>query len=82
MVANLLNATGKFTETLEDMRKQELMESRCKASRKHLDFDEIQVPPRARRQVATPERKSAQSLCKQDPKQQHNGTGSVAVLPL
>ena len=45
MVAKFLNVTQKFTETLEDMRKQELMESRYKASRKSLDFDAFKHLP-------------------------------------
>ena len=41
MVANFLNVARKFTETLEDMRKQALMQSRVKTSRKFFDFDDV-----------------------------------------
>jgi hypothetical protein len=46
MVAKFLNVTRKFTETLEDMRKQELMQSRIKSSRKSLDFDDVHTHSR------------------------------------
>ena len=45
MIAIFLNATRKLTETLEGMRRQELMQSRRKASRKSLDFDEFHTSP-------------------------------------
>ena len=57
MVANFLDVTRKFTETLEDMRRQELMQSRRKASRKSLDFDEVHTSSRVRRQGTTPPRR-------------------------
>ena len=54
MVAQFLNVTRQFTATLEDMRKQDLMQSRGKPSRKSLDFDSLQPPSRARPQKFTP----------------------------
>ena len=57
MVANFLNATRKFTDTLEDMHRQDLMQSRRKASRKSLDFDEFEFYSRVRRQETTPQRR-------------------------
>ncbi len=57
MVANFLKVTRKFTRTfkLEDMRKQELMQSRLKSSRKSLDFDDVHThtPSRVFREVPT-----------------------------
>ncbi len=59
MVANFLNVTRKVTETLEDMRKQELMQSRLKTSRKYLDFDDVHTPSRVRRQQSAQQSKPA-----------------------
>ena len=59
MVAQFLNAARKFTETLEDLRKQELMASRSKTARKSLDYDEMQPPSRGRQQQFTLPRKGA-----------------------
>ena len=61
-VAQFLNVTCKFTETLEDLRKQELMVSRSKTARKSLDYDEMQPPSRGRQQQFTPPRKGAQLI--------------------
>ena len=56
------NHTSKFTVTLEDMRKQELMESRSRTSRKSLDFDALQLPSRCRPQKFTPPRMASQLI--------------------
>ena len=48
MFAQFLNVTRKFTETLEDLRKQELMVSCSKTASKSLDYDEMQKPSRGR----------------------------------
>ena len=50
MVANFLNVASKFTETLEDMRKQALMQSRVKTSHKSLDFDDEHTTSSVHRQ--------------------------------
>ena len=76
MVANFLNATRKFTDTLEDMRRQELMQSRRKASRKSLDFDEFHTSSRVRRQETTPPRRLVQMSDKRSIKRAHNAVGS------
>ncbi len=60
MVANFLNVARKFAETSEDMRKQALMQSRVKTSRKFFDFDDVHSPSRVRRQQPAPQRKPAQ----------------------
>ena len=39
VVANFLNATRQFTDTLEDLHREDLMLSRRKFSRKSLDFE-------------------------------------------
>ena len=62
MVPKFLNVTRKFTETLEDVRKQDLMESRSKNSHKSLDFDALQPPSRGRPQKFTPPRKASQFI--------------------
>ncbi len=79
MVANFLNVTRKFAETLEDMRKQELMQSRVKTSRKSLDFDDVHTPSRVRQQQPAPPRKPAQLSDKGHVKHQHSAAGSFAV---
>ena len=53
MVANFLNVARKFTETLEDMRKQELMQSRGSKPHKSLAFDDLRPPSRGRQQQFT-----------------------------
>jgi hypothetical protein len=45
-VANVLNVTRNFTESLEDMRKQGMMQSCLKTSRRFLDFDGVHTPSR------------------------------------
>ena len=50
MVSNFLNVARKFTETLEDMCKQALMQSRVKTSRNCFYFDDVHTPSRVRRQ--------------------------------
>ena len=62
MFAHFLNVTRKFTETLEDVRKQDLMESRSKNSHKSLDVDALQPPSRGRPQKFTPPRKASQFI--------------------
>jgi len=79
MVANFLNVARKFTETLEDMRKQALMQSRVKTSRKFFDFDDVHSPSRVRRQQPAPQRKPAQSSDKGHVNNQHSAAGSFAV---
>ena len=76
VVANFLNATQKFTETLEGMRRQELMQSRRKASRKSLDFDEFHTSSRVRRQKTTLPRRLVQMSDKLRRKHAHNAVGS------
>ncbi len=44
MVAKFLNVTLKIAKTLEDMRKQELMDSFCNTSCKSLDFHDLHTP--------------------------------------
>jgi hypothetical protein len=79
MVANFLNVTRKFTETLEDMRKQELMQSCLKTSRKSLDFDDVHTPSRVRRQQPAPPRKPAQLSDKGHVKHQLSAAGPFTV---
>ena len=62
MVAQFLNVTRQFTATLEDMRKQDLMQSRGNLSRKSLDFDSLQPPHRVRPQKFTPPYKSSKLI--------------------
>ena len=62
MVAQFLNVTRQFTATLEDMRKQDLMQSRGNLSRKSLDFDSLQPPSRARPQKFTPPYKGSKLI--------------------
>ena len=62
MVAQFLNVTRQFTATLEDMRKQDLMQSRSKPSRKSLDFDSLQPPSRGRPHKFTPPRKASKLI--------------------
>ena len=62
MVAHFLNAARKFTETLEDQCKQELMGGRGKTACKSLDYDEMQLPYRGRPQQFTPPRKGTQLI--------------------
>ena len=62
MVAQFLNVFCQFTATLEDMRKQDLMQSQSKPSRKSLDFDSLQPPSRGRPQKFTPPRKASQLI--------------------
>jgi hypothetical protein len=79
MVANFLNVARKFAETLEDMRKQELMQSRVKTSRKFFDFEDVHSPSRVRRQQPAQQRKPAQSSDKGRLKHQHSAAGSFAI---
>ena len=62
MFAQFLNVTCKFTETLEDLRKQELMVSRSKTACISLDYDKMQPPSCGRQQQFTPQRKGAQLI--------------------
>ena len=62
MVAQFLNAARKFTEKLEDLRKQELMGGRGKTACKSLDYDEMQPPSRGRPQKFTPPRRATQLI--------------------
>ncbi len=61
MVAIFLNVASEFTVTLEDMRKQALMQSRVKTSRKFFGFDDVHTPFRVSRQQPALQRKPAQS---------------------
>jgi hypothetical protein len=58
VLAKFLDVSRQFTATLEDMRKQELMQSRGSKSRKSLAFDDLQPPSRGRPQQFTPPRKA------------------------
>ena len=62
MVEQFLNVTRQFTATLEDMRKNELMDARSKSARKSLNYDEMQPPSRGRPQQFTPPRKGTQLI--------------------
>jgi hypothetical protein len=54
-IAELLNVTRKFTESLEDLHKKELQQkARSKSSRHSIDFDEIPLSSRCRRMQFTP----------------------------
>ena len=57
VVTNFLNATRQFTDTLEDLRREDLMLSRRKFSRKSLDFEDVQTPSRVQRQETIPPRR-------------------------
>ncbi len=46
VLAKFLNISRQFTATLEDMRKQQLMQSQGSESRKSLAFDDLQPPSR------------------------------------
>ena len=63
VVVYFLNATRQFTDTLEDMRREELIQSRGKASRKSLDFEDLQAPSRVHRQETTPPRMPVEMSC-------------------
>jgi hypothetical protein len=58
VLAKFLDVTRQFTATLEDMRKQELMQSRGSQPRKSLAFDDLRPPSRSRPQQFTPPRKA------------------------
>ena len=57
VVTNFLNVTRQFTDTLEDLRREDLMLSRHKGSRKSLDFEDVQTPSRVQRQETIPQRR-------------------------
>ena len=76
VLANFLNATRQFADTLEDLRREDLMLSRRKFSRKSLDFEDVQTPSRVQRQETTPPRRPVQLSDKRGMKRRHAAAGS------
>jgi hypothetical protein len=58
VLAKFLDVSRQFTATLEDMYKQELMQSRGSKPRKSLAFDDLLPPSRGQLQQFTPPRKA------------------------
>ncbi len=58
VLAKFLDVSRQFTATLEDMRKQELMQSRGSQPRKSLAFDDLRPPSSGRPLQFTPPRKA------------------------
>jgi hypothetical protein len=58
VLAQFLDVSRKFTATLQDMRKQELMHSRGSNPRKSLALDNSRLPSRGRPQQFMPQRKT------------------------
>ena len=82
VLSNFLNATRQFADTLEDLRREDLMSSRRKFSRKSLDFEDVQTPSRVQRQETTPPRRPVQLSDKRGMKRRHAAAGSCrSCLP-
>ena len=82
VVTNFLNATRQFADTLEDLRREDLMLSRRKFSRKSLDFEDVQIPSRVQRQETIPPRRPVEVSDQRSMKRRQAAAGSCrSFLP-